>query len=377
VSDSPIISVVIPAYNAASTITNTLNSARAQSHKNLEIVVVDDGSRDSTASLVATIAAQDPRVRLVRQTNAGVARARNRGIAETRAELIAFLDADDLWHPLKLERQLSELARAGNRFGFCYCSFRRVDSRDRVIGSSPLYTISGSVLAQHALVNFVGNGSAILVRRRALEQVGGFDPSLRDQGLEGVEDFDLQLRLAARYHVAVVPAYLVGYRLHAASMSNNAARMARARTRMFESSRQQLRDIPRYAFDWAMGTYLVRCGWQTARNGDIDGGLGLIKQALRVDPLGATATLAGLVAARVRARTRPLETHQAPAPLFFDLSPDDVSAAAHVGKLRATRLRWLAQRDAAVRVTPDCSPADREGKLVRAAFLGLRRRLQF
>jgi glycosyltransferase involved in cell wall biosynthesis len=372
-SDSPIISVVIPAYNAAATITRTLNSARAQSHKQLDIVVVDDGSRDSTASLVATIAAQDSRVRLVRQNNAGVARARNRGIAETRAELIAFLDADDLWHPLKLERQLAELTRAGGRFGFCYCSFRRIDHSDRVIGSSPLYTISGSVLAQHALVNFVGNGSAILVRRCALDQVGGFDPSLRDQGLEGVEDFELQLRLAAHWHVAVVPSYLVGYRLHAASMSNDAARMARARTRMFESARRQLRDIPQYAFDWAMGTYLIRCGWQTARNGDIPDGLALIKQALRVDPLGATATLAGLVVARVRARRT--RSPEEPAPCYFDVSPDDFSAAAHVGRLRATRLRWLSRRDAAARVTPGCSPVDREDKSARAAFLGLRRRL--
>lgn len=342
-SDEPLVSVVIPAYNAATTITSTLNSARAQSYRNVEILVVDDGSSDSTASLVANARAQDPRIRLIRQSNAGVARARNRGTAESRAELVAFLDADDLWHPLKLERQVARLRRAGQDFGFCYCAFRRIDSSDRVIGNSPLYKISGRVLARHTFVNFVGNGSAILVRRRALEEVGGFDPSLRDQGLQGVEDFDLQLRLAARWHVAVEPAYLVGYRLHAAAMSNDAARMARARTRMFESSRQELKGIPGYAFDWAMGTYLIRCGWKAARSGELTAGLSLIKQGLRVDPLGASTTLAGIVSGRLRDRIRVQAS--APGPSFFDTSPDDVSAAATVGALRATRLRWLSQHD--------------------------------
>jgi glycosyltransferase involved in cell wall biosynthesis len=349
VSDAPLVSVVIPAYNSASTITSTLNSARAQSHRNIEILVVDDGSRDSTASLVAKACAQDSRVRLIRQSNSGVARARNRGSAEARADLIAFLDADDLWHPQKLERQVAKLLSSGNRFGFCYCAFRRIDSADRVIGNSPLYTISGRVLAQHTFVNFVGNGSSILVRRAALEQVGGFDPSLRDQGLQGVEDFDLQLRLAARWHVAVVPAYLVGYRLHAAAMSNDAARMARARTRMFEGSRRELKGIPAYAFDWAMGTYLIRCGWQAARSGDTSEGLGLIKQGFSVDPVGASVTLGGIIAGRLRARA---QGTSGPLPSFFDVSPDDTSAAPGVGRLRATRLRWLAQHDKRGRALP-------------------------
>jgi len=164
--------------------------------------------------------------------------------------------------------------------------------------------------------------------------------------------------MAARWQVAVVPAFLVGYRLHSTSMSNDAARMARARTRMFETARAQLSGIPPYVFDWAMGTYLVRCGWQAARDGGLGEGIALIKQGLRVDPMGATVTLAGIVAARVRARVHSGSTSVA-APTFFDVMPDDLSVAPQLGRLRATRLRWLSRHDAMARAVPDGSQSCR------------------
>ena len=100
------ISVVIPAHNAAATLDATANSVRGQTHEQLEILIVDDGSTDGTLEIARRHAEQDPRVRVITQPNGGVASARNRGLAEASTELVALVDADDVWHPEKIERQL-------------------------------------------------------------------------------------------------------------------------------------------------------------------------------------------------------------------------------------------------------------------------------
>ena len=110
-SQTPLVGVVVPAYNAAATLDETLRSVRAQTHRALEIIVVDDGSLDDTAAIARRHAAEDERVRVLCQANAGVAAARNAGWQSSRADLIAFIDADDLWAPTKIERQLQALAR--------------------------------------------------------------------------------------------------------------------------------------------------------------------------------------------------------------------------------------------------------------------------
>ena len=114
-----------------------------------EILVVDDGSRDRTPEIAAAHAAADPRVRLVRQANAGVAAARNRGIAEARAALVAPMDADDLWAPTKIERQLAALRRGGPGVGLVYTWSALIDDDGWVIGLRRCDTAEGDVLAQH------------------------------------------------------------------------------------------------------------------------------------------------------------------------------------------------------------------------------------
>src|SRR5579883_3127014 len=104
--DQPLISVVIPAYNAARTIGATLRSVIDQTYPNIEIIVVDDGSTDGTAAIVRSVLAGEPRLRFVAQGNAGVAAARNAGAALARGDFIAPVDADDLWHPTKLAKQM-------------------------------------------------------------------------------------------------------------------------------------------------------------------------------------------------------------------------------------------------------------------------------
>jgi Glycosyl transferase family 2 len=227
-SGAELVSVVIPAFNAAATLDDTLCSVRAQTHEALEIIVVDDGSSDGTAAIAHRHAAADPRVCVVVQRNAGVAAARNDGWRRARADLIAFVDADDLWAPSKIERQLQSLHSHGAQTGLVYCGFARIDGGGRIVGMHDCPTWEGDVLSNIFASNFIGNGSAALLRRQALADAGGFDSRLRAMAAGGCEDWLLYFRVAESHHFAVVPEALVGYRQLPNNMSSDRPRMFRS-----------------------------------------------------------------------------------------------------------------------------------------------------
>lgn len=170
----PRVSVVIPAYNAARFIAEALHSTLAQTYTDVEVVVVDDGSIDGTAE----IAAATPGVTTLRQQNAGVSTARNTGVAATRGEFIAFLDADDVWHADKIRAQVALLDRYPES-DLTYT--RSADDHAAVEGQSAL------PLDRHSLITELEPTflhpylvtSSVMVRRTAFDRVGGFDPSLR------------------------------------------------------------------------------------------------------------------------------------------------------------------------------------------------------
>jgi glycosyltransferase involved in cell wall biosynthesis len=223
------VSVVIPAYNAGQTLDQTLASARGQTHRHLEIIVVDDGSTDDTAAVAATHVAEDPRVSVISQANAGVAAARNAGVAAARGEFIAPLDADDLWASSKIEQQLTVFAKGDPRVALVYTWFALLDAQSRVIKLGPEIGHEGDVLDPLAYYNFIGNGSSPLVRRAAIEEVGGFDTTLRARGGQGCEDWKLYFEIAERHHFAVVPEALTGYRHTPDNMSSDGLQMLRSR----------------------------------------------------------------------------------------------------------------------------------------------------
>src|SRR4051794_20063688 len=128
-----LVSVIVPVHNGAEHLGVALESALMQTHQNLEIIAVDDGSTDSTLSILENYAARDARVRVFTQPNGGVARARNRAIAESRGEFIAPLDADDLWQPTKITRQLHRLIEAGDETGFVYSWWVWIDDSGAVL----------------------------------------------------------------------------------------------------------------------------------------------------------------------------------------------------------------------------------------------------
>ena len=214
-------------FNGAAFVDRTLTSARSQTYSPLEIVVVDDGSSDASPRLIAAHARQDQRIRVVRQPNAGVAAARNRGLREAGGDLVAFLDHDDLWRRSIIEKQVARFDTCDDTTGVVYVWSCLIDRDDRIISPTDGPQFEGWVLAQVCRGNFIGNGGAGMIRRRAVEGVGGFDEALSGD-LAGYDDSHLYLKLAERYQFAAVPEVMVGYRLVGGSTVDNYRRMIRS-----------------------------------------------------------------------------------------------------------------------------------------------------
>src|SRR5262249_22601027 len=157
------------AYNAGRTIGATLASVTAQTYPHLDIIVVDDGSTDKTQDIVRHHMARDPRIRLLAQANRRVAAARNRGVAASSADLIGPIDADDLWRPEKIDRQLRALEAAPPTTGLVYTWSVTINARDEIIGFGTAATEEGDVSTALATANFMENGSCVLMRRQAFE----------------------------------------------------------------------------------------------------------------------------------------------------------------------------------------------------------------
>ncbi|MEQ9411018.1 MAG: glycosyltransferase family A protein [Fuerstiella sp.] len=211
------ISVIIPVYNAERYISETIESVLNQTGCELEIIVVDDGSTDTTQQVVALFG---DRVRYLQQQNAGPAAARNLGVSVARHDWIAFLDADDLWAPDKLQRQLEMAESTGA--SVVYTNTRNFGDLNCVaeLRMSPQNMPAGDVFAALLMDNFM-TLSSVTIRKDAFLQAGGF----RERYF-GTEDWDLWLRLAASgVRFAAVPEALTLYRWHSTSLSKNHRRM--------------------------------------------------------------------------------------------------------------------------------------------------------
>jgi glycosyltransferase involved in cell wall biosynthesis len=228
-----LVSVIVPAYNAAATIDETLTSVRAQTYQDLDVIVVDDGSADDTLALAARHAAQDARIRVVSQPNQGVAAARNHGIRLARGALLAPIDADDLWSPYKIERQVEVFEREGDCVSLVYTLHACIDGDGRITsyGHRP-----GANLDLRALChrNVVGNGSSAMMRTADVVALGGYDASLRARKAQGCEDYKLYLALAARGRVVAIPDFLTGYRYTPTNMSSDVLQMERSHQIVFD-----------------------------------------------------------------------------------------------------------------------------------------------
>ena len=254
----PTVSVVVPAYNSTGSIPDTLKSVLAQSFGDFELLIVNDGSTDDLAGVIAPLAAQDDRIRMISQDNGGLAAARNRGLAEARADLIAFLDADDIWHPDFLAHLTEALARdPASSFGYAYSL--RFDTANVLISLPQCRHVPKHDLCGLLRLNSVGNGSAAVFRTALVRAAGGFDTGMQARGLQGAEDWKLCLTMAAQSAPVLVPRTLVGYRLDVNSMSQRAPqRQLQAVMAVMDDLRGTLPAIPRQTF---LDARTVMNGW--------------------------------------------------------------------------------------------------------------------
>jgi len=278
------VSVVAPSYNDTSTLDATLMSVRCQTHENLEAVVVVDGATDATEEIARRHSAQDPRVRVLVTENGGVAAARNAGAGATTGAFIAPIDADDLWHPDRLRRQLAVFETGGEKMGFVYSPFRVIDMNGDVLFTAPQPNFSGSVFFQIMYFNFVGNGSGLLIRRAAFDEAGGYEPALRAMRMEGAEDRLIQMLIASRWLVGVAPDYLIGYRRHPGAMSSNFDRGMRSSMMALDLVAQRRPKIPVQHLRGARAVILVSLSRLRLRAGDVAGALRAFSEATRTAP---------------------------------------------------------------------------------------------
>ncbi|MFQ5525800.1 MAG: glycosyltransferase family 2 protein [Thermoanaerobaculia bacterium] len=188
------VAVVIPTHNRMELLARALRSVRSQSLAPSEVIVVDDGSEDGTAAMVAE---EFPEVKLLSQPQSGVSAARNRGIATAESDWLAFLDSDDEWLPNKLEVQMDALGRE-RRMRLCHCE--EIWVRDgRRVNPSRRHAKSGGRIFRNCLPLCAISPSAAIVHRSAFEDIGGFDESL-----PACEDYDFWLRFTASNPVLFV-----------------------------------------------------------------------------------------------------------------------------------------------------------------------------
>lgn len=207
------VATVIPVRNRAKYIGRALNSVASQTYQSAEIIVVDDVSTDGTPDIVSGLAKEIPNIHLITlQKNVGAAEARNVGIRQAKSDLIAFLDSDDAWYPTKIEKQINE--------------FRRDDqviaafSGSRVIYSDGSFThipAAEVTLTDLYYSNKLSTTSSALISKKALLEVGGFDPTLPSS-----EDWELFIRLAEIGKICVVQEELIEFLNHEGDrISNN------------------------------------------------------------------------------------------------------------------------------------------------------------
>ena len=235
-SERPLVSVIMPAYNAEQYVDEAIESALAQTYRPIEVLVADDGSTDGTAEVVRGYG--KPVVYLHRE-NAGPAAARNLALEHAKGKYVAFLDADDLWHPRKLEAQVP-LLEADPALGLCGAELRSFCNGEPVEWSpgppaGEVYEIPGRTVIMRNRFST----SALLARAEAVKRAGGFD-----EDIFGPEDWDLWRRVTAHWRAVHLRAVVAAYRERPGSISGDAARMLENNRKVIRKSFADNPDLP-------------------------------------------------------------------------------------------------------------------------------------
>ena len=262
----PKVSVIIPAYNAMRYLPETVENVLKQTFTDFEVLIIDDGSSDHTVQWASGLV--DPRVKLISQEKQGVSTARNTGIAHAQGGYVAFLDADDLWEPTKLEKQVRCL-EDNPAVGLVHTGMVLIDEQGKSTGRVIISNAEGEVWKQLLEQNPVLT-SSVIVRHCCFETVGAFDINLRS-----AEDWDVWIRIASRYNFAVIKEALVLYRQHPNNTTKNWQLIEQdlhlVIEKVFHAAPSELLYLKKQSYGYA-NLYLA---WKALQNSDID-----CKQAL-------------------------------------------------------------------------------------------------
>ena len=285
----PAISVVMPVYNVEAFVAQAIRSVLEQSFTDFELLIVDDGSTDSSLSIAAGFS--DPRIRVLQQANRGLAGARNTGIRSARGDLIAFIDSDDLWTGDKLARHVAHLD-ANPDVGVSYCQSIFIDEAGRPLGLVQRPKLSGVAPVDILTRNPVGNGSAPVIRRAALDAIafpsprpGVVEDCYFDESFRQSEDIECWLRIALQtsWRFAGIDRSLTLYRVNAGGLSANLDAQYESWTRAIDKARVYAPDVVG-AFEPLARAYQFRyLARRAVRVRDGEKALALVGKALESD----------------------------------------------------------------------------------------------
>lgn len=305
----PTVSVIVPVYNVERYVADAIASVLAQTWTDFELLAIDDGSSDRSAEIIRGFS--DPRIRLIAQSNRGLAGARNAGIRHARGRYLAFLDSDDLWHPEKLARHLEHL-EARPEVGVSYCPSEFIDDEGRRLGYFQSPKLRGIEARDVLLRNPVGNGSAPVIRRETFAAIryvklhdGVSEDWYFDESFRQSEDIECWMRIALTtpWRFEGIAEALTLYRVNAGGLSANLGRQLATWERALDKARAVAPDFVARWGSLARAFQLRYLARRAVRLGDSAQAIRLARDALAADrrmlreePVRTVVTLAAVYA---------------------------------------------------------------------------------
>lgn len=298
IQKSPLVSVIIPCYNSADTLLETIQSVQRQSFTDWEIIIVNDGSRDHSVQLVNQLALET-NITVIHQSNSGVSSARNKGVQAAQGEYLAFLDADDIWHEQKLKIQVNCFEQHQN-IGICYSKVRFTSPSGKSLEQYSAVSKKPLTAIDLLLENHLCTSSNIMCRKRVFIENGGFDSSMNY-----AEDQEWLVRVAlnGQWDITGVDDVLLDYRTQTDSLSSSLEKMEQGWQTLTHKIHNYAPQFINSHYHRAQAIYLRYLARRALRQGEPALiGLQFIKRAIASDwrifilsPRRSFGTLAGLL----------------------------------------------------------------------------------
>ena len=284
-----LVSVIVPTYNVEEYISRTINSILAQTYSNFELLIIDDESPDRSVEICQQF--KDSRLKIISQKNRGLAGARNTGIRNAKGEYLAFLDADDLWLPKKLENHVQHL-ESSPTVGISFSRSAFIDINDRELGIYQMPKLK-EITAEHLLCrNPIGNGSASVIRRETLNEIkfkdnihGEIEDFYFDDRFRQSEDIECWIRIAikTKWKIEGIPEALTLYRVNTEGLSANVFKQLASWEKVIEKTRQYAPELLEKWENTARAYQLRYLARRAVRLRDGKIAIELIDRALKTD----------------------------------------------------------------------------------------------